>query len=108
MRVLVYELNLFWSVRIGRALEARGHEAEVSSHGKHENADMAIVNLSETRAAWIVPELQARGIPILAHAGHKEKELLELGRQLKVTRLVTNSELTHKFDKLLAEFDKKD
>lgn len=107
MRVLVFELNLIWSVRLTKGIEAFGHESIVTNNAK-QDADLAIVNLSETRSAWIVPDLQERGVPILAHAGHKEKELLELGRQLKVTRLVTNSELTHKFDKLLAEFDKKD
>ena len=45
---------------------------------------------------------------MIAHAGHKEKELLELGKDLEVDRLATNSELTYKLPQILEELRKPD
>lgn len=91
MTVLLYERNLLWSVRLKNAFVALGHEARVAD--APEAADLAVVNLSEERARTLVEGLKPLGVPILAHAGHKEKELMALGKELGVERLATNGQL---------------
>lgn len=93
-----------WSARLVQSLRALGHVAQVLNAPAGE-ADMAIINLGEARAASLVESLKVLGVPVLAHAGHKETELLELGRSLGVDRLATNSELTHKLPSLLSQFE---
>lgn len=101
MTVLLYERNLLWSVRLKNAFAALGHEAKVADAPA--GADLAVVNLSETeRASALVPELRALGVPILAHAGHREKELMALGRELGVERLATNGQLANDLPGVLA------
>lgn len=87
-----------------KGVQGFGHEATLLGPGKPwPEADVAIVNLGETayKPEELVPKLRAQGIRVLAHAGHKEKELHELGRQIGCDRLATNSELTHKLPALL-------
>ena len=102
MLVWVIESNLMWSSRLVQTITALGHEAlvvkEVPSDG---DADAAILNLSASGADALVAELRARGVFSIGHAGHKEKDLLELGRQAGCDAVATNSELTFKLDKLL-------
>ena len=91
-----------------KSVVAFGHEATVFAKAPPEMpvADVAIVNLS-SRAILpsdIVPKLKAAVIKVIAHAGHKEKELLELGKELGCDRLATNGEITHKIDQILNEF----
>ncbi|MBI1756426.1 MAG: hypothetical protein HY248_02010 [Fimbriimonas ginsengisoli] len=98
MRVLVYESNLMWSVRLSRALQALGHEAKVlTSSEAQADADVAIVNLAETGydVGGLVVALGLLGVPTLGHAGHKEKNLHELGRKAGCTALATNGEIAH-------------
>jgi hypothetical protein len=66
-------------------------------------ADAAIVNLGDPKVESIVLGLTNLGIYTIAHAGHKEKELIELGKQIKVNRVATNSEITNKLPQMLAE-----
>lgn len=97
-----------WSSRLVQSLRAFGHEAVLLGPGKPwPVAEVAIVNLGEVayRPEELVPKLRAEGIRVLAHAGHKEKELLELGRQIGCDRLATNSELTNKLPDLLAALE---
>ena len=58
----------------------------------------AIVNLGSLglKAETLVPELVALGVHVIGHAGHKEKELLELGRRAGCQTVATNSEITFK------------
>ena len=65
--------------------------------------DAAIVNLgsSTLKPEHLVPQLNRAGIKVIGHAGHKEKELHEIGRDLGCHLLVTNSELTHKLPQIL-------
>lgn len=67
-----------------------------------EDVEGAIVNLSKPEFRQAVTQLTANGIPVAGHAGHKEKELLELGREAGCKVLATNSELTFKLDQVLA------
>jgi len=106
MRVLIYEDNLMWSSRLVKSISALGHEAILRTKPDvAETADAAIVNLGSNslKAEEIVPMLRQHGIKVIAHAGHKEKELHALGRDLGCDRLVTNSELTYKLTQILSE-----
>jgi len=70
-----------------------------------EGVQVAIVNLGSRAMdpAALVDALREKGVYVIAHAGHKEKELHELGRTLGCDRLATNSEITHKLPQLLEE-----
>ncbi len=103
MTLLLFERNLLWSVRLQRALAALGHEATVAESLGEASADLAIVNLSETdRVEGLVAALKARGIPVLAHAGHRERELMALGKALGVDRLATNGQMANDLPGVLA------
>lgn len=96
MTVLLFERNLLWSVRLANALRTLGHEATVLETPGDVPGNLAIVNLSEgDRIESLVASLRARGIPILAHAGHREKELMALGKALGVDRLATNGQMAN-------------
>ncbi|MEZ0325834.1 MAG: hypothetical protein ACAH95_07995 [Fimbriimonas sp.] len=103
MRVLVYEDNLLWSTRIMNALQTLGHEAELRNEPVPGDADAAIVNLSTQSmdAPKLVPALDKRGVIVIGHAGHKEKNLLELGRAAGCHIVATNSQMTNKLEQLL-------
>lgn len=103
MRILVLENNLLWSSKLHRSLSHFGHEAEVSVRDSGAAYDVAIVNLSVPDLRNQIPGLTQRGVYVIGHAGHKEKELHEIGRELGCSRLATNSELTFKIDKLISE-----
>jgi hypothetical protein len=105
MRVLILETNLLWSARLKHGVVALGHEAVVSAFVPEDASfDVAILNLGEPRAPAWAASLAAKGVPAIGHAGHKEKDLLDLGRSLGIARCATNSELTHKLPAILAEF----
>jgi hypothetical protein len=109
MRVLVYEDNLMWSARLVRSLSALGHEPLVRTKVPEdaEPADAAIVNLgsSTMNPAVLVPLLTSAGIYVIGHAGHKEKELHQLGKSVGCNTLATNSELTYKLPALIERAD---
>ena len=109
MLVWIFEDNLMWSARLAKSVQALGHEAVVLSAVPAEGAgDVAILNLGSGRlpGAELAPLLKARGVFTIAHAGHKEKALLEVGRVAGCDRIATNSELTFKLEGLLAEAGK--
>lgn len=103
MRVLVYETNLFWSSRLLQSLRNLGHSPVLREGPVPECADAAIVNLGEAslEPAKLIAELKALGVPTIGHAGHREKDLLTLGREAGVDIAASNSELTFKLDQLL-------
>ena len=102
MTVWTFETNLMWSSKLKQSLRMLGHECvllrEVPEEG---TADAAIVNLGEGDPQALLAALRARGVPAVAHAGHKEKDLHALGREAGATLLATNSEMTHKLPDLL-------
>ena len=102
MTVWVFETNLMWSAKLRQSLRLLGHEGlvlrEIPAEGL---ADVAIVNLGEGDPAALLAALRARGVPSVAHAGHKERELREIGRAAGATTLVTNSELANKLAEVL-------
>lgn len=104
--MLVFEDNLMWSARLMQSLKGLGHDGRLvtTMPGEVEAADAAIVNLGSKSLPGhvLAGRLKSHGIAVIAHAGHKEKDLLELGKLAGVEILATNSELTHKLPELLA------
>ena len=108
MTVLIFEDNLMWAPRLAKSVAAFGHHPVVISKMPSELpfGDVAVINLG-SRAMLpsdLVPKLKEAGIRTIAHAGHKETELLELGKGLGCDRLATNGEITHKIGQILDEF----
>lgn len=103
MRVLVYEDNLLWSSRFSKSLTALGHDPAIRTAPVAEAAPVAIVNLGSPKldAAKLVPQLIELGVHVIGHAGHKEKDLLKLGRESGCQTVATNSEITFKLESLL-------
>ncbi len=106
MKVLIFEDNLMWSQRLRQSVSSLGHEAVLFSSLPNQAVagEIAIVNLGSSKIApdVLVPILKEVGIRVIAHAGHKEKELRELGKSLGCDRIASNSELTFKLAELLA------
>lgn len=112
MRVLLLEDNLFWSARWMRSLKALRHEVTLADAESRApawlasgpaQADVAIANLGTTSLPleqWL-PALRALGVRTIGHAGHKEKGLLDRGRQAGCDLVVTNGEITHKLAMVL-------
>ena len=102
MTVWAFESNLMWSSKLRQSLRILGHECvllkEVPAEG---TADVAIVNLGEGDPKALIAALKGRGVPSIGHAGHKEKELHDLGRDAGASLLATNSEIAHKLPDLL-------
>jgi len=104
MKVLVLETNLMWVSRLKLSITALGHEpvfgsilpADLNGYG------LAILNLAgPSGLEETVARLKEANIPIIAHAGHKEKELMELGASLGIDILASNSEMTNSLGKVL-------
>lgn len=96
-----------WSVRLKKAAQAAGHECSVCSSLDEDlpQSDVAVVGLGsrtiDPREA--VPGLKATSAYVIGHAGHKEPDLLELGKALGCDRVVTNGEIARKFAEMVAE-----
>ncbi|HLO97601.1 MAG TPA: hypothetical protein VK171_03305, partial [Fimbriimonas sp.] len=91
-----------WSTKFVKALTTLGHEATIETKVPEGMADLAIVNLGEANIAETITQLKALGVFTLAHAGHKEKDLIALGKEHQVDRIATNGEITHKFESIIA------
>jgi hypothetical protein len=107
MVVWLFESNLMWSSRLKQSFEGLGHEVSIETDVPERAADVAVVNLGDRNVADVINALRAKNISVIAHAGHKEKELLDLGRGLEVDRLATNSELTFKLPQIIEEIQNK-
>ncbi len=103
MLVWIFESNLIWSSRFVNLVRGFGYEAVVTTTLPEGRANAAIVNLSDPNVGKIAEELRERGVYTIAHAGHKEKDLIELGKQIAVDRIATNGEITKKLESILAE-----
>src|ERR1700733_6205702 len=105
MKVWIFEDNLMWSSRLVQTLKVLGHEATVlKAIPDSESADVAILSLASPTFSELVPALKSKGVYTIGHAGHKEKDLLKLGREAGVDKVATNSELTFKIEGLLSLF----
>ena len=105
MTILVFDENLMWSAKLKSAIEHLGHEAVLFDRvpGFDFIGDVAIVNLGSSAipARELIEILKQKSIKSIAHAGHKEKPLLLVGTESGADLVVTNSELTHKFEDVL-------
>lgn len=105
MRVLVFEDNLMWSSRLVQSLRGLGHEAILRTKPEvtEGEADAAIVNLGSATLTpqQLIPLLRTARIHTIGHAGHKEKDILQLGKETGCETLVSNSELTFKLGDIL-------
>ncbi len=105
MKILYCDENLLWTSRLKLSIAALGHDPFQHKVGDAlpEGIDVAIVNLGleESKLKIAIDDFKAKGISVIGHAGHKEKELLQLGKDFGVDRLATNSELTHKLAQIL-------
>lgn len=94
-----------WGPRLRKSVEAVGHQPIVFTKmpAEIESAEVAIINLSSTTFPpnELVPRLKEAGIRVIAHAGHKEKDMHRLGSELGCDQLVTNSQLTFKLSEIL-------
>ncbi len=106
MNVWLFEDNLMWSARLERALRGLGHQPSVRTTSTIVDApDVAIVNLGRSTfdLESLVPALLERGVYVVGHAGHKEKDLLDRGQRLRCSKVATNSEVANKMASILAE-----
>jgi len=106
MKVLVIEGNLMWSPRLAKSVAATGNDPVVMAAPPDplpSGFDAVILNLGELaeRATEVTAAFQAMGTVVIAHAGHKELDLHELGRAAGCDILATNGELTWKLEKIL-------
>lgn len=95
------EDNLLWSSRLKQTLAAFGHEPIVAS--VPQECDAAIIALGRNTMVEDVAALRAKGAFVIGHAGHKEKDLHQAGKDAGCDRLATNSELTNKLPQILEE-----
>lgn len=107
--LLIFENNLMWSVRLKKSAAALGWEATVLQQSTEDipEAEAAIINLGVPEFAEMVAPLREKGIHVIGHAGHKERPLLQFGRDSGCDQVVTNSSLTHHLDKVLEAVAKK-
>ncbi|MCB0826269.1 MAG: hypothetical protein KDC26_08770 [Armatimonadetes bacterium] len=108
MTVLIFENNLMWSPRLMKSVQGLGHKAVLFEQIPDEFpvADCAILNLAygpDEEMKGLIARLRGRNVYVIGHAGHKEKEKLEVGKEMGCDRLATNSEITFKLEKLLNE-----
>lgn len=94
-----------------QSLRGLGHEGVLLTRAPAEGsgADAAIVNLGQTEPnpTELISVLQGLGIPVIAHSGHKETALRDVGKRAGVEVLATNSELTHKLGEILERIHKR-
>lgn len=106
MTILVFDENLMWSAKLKSAIEHLGHEAVLYDRipDIDFSGDVAIVNLGSAAipARDLIELLKHKSIKSIAHAGHKERPLLVVGTDSGADVVVTNSELTHKFEDVLS------
>lgn len=107
MKILILEDNLIWSSRLAKTVTSLGHEAVVLDRipTPMPPADVAILNLrnSQLCSTEIINNLKNQDTKTVAHAGHKEKPLLEQGNEMGVDMVVSNSTLTYKLAETLAQ-----
>lgn len=106
-RIAILESNLMWSARLARSVAALGYEAVMLEDGVRlpPGFDVAILDLSRLPepAAEYIDDLHRSGVVTIGHAGHKEHELMDLGRKSGCRILATNREMTTRLGALIAE-----
>jgi len=105
MKILYCDENLLWTSRLKLSIQALGHEPIQLKLGSEipDGVEVAIVNLGMEAELLksTIENFKEKGIIVIGHAGHKEKNLLQLGKDFGVDRLATNSELTNKLGQII-------
>lgn len=103
MRVLLLEDNLMWSVRVMNGLKTLGHEVVISIDDAP--IDLAIVDLATTVGDPMetVRQLRAKGVRVLGHVGHKDKELWRQGEEAGCDKVVSNGSLANRLQAVLTD-----
>ncbi len=98
MKVALFEPNLFWDAKARAILTGAGWECVAATEERLRDAGALVVGLyaAEEDLRRVVAEAKLRGVPVIGHAGHKEKPLLNLGHELGCDRVLTNGELAHR------------
>lgn len=108
MNVIIADSNLFWSRRLEKTIQSLGYDVKVirSNHGQIPHGDLALVNLAETSFSPfdMIRTFRKAGVPVIAFAGHKEKELWEKAKETGADRIVSNGEIAFKLANYLSEF----
>ena len=101
MKVLLCEDNLMWSVRVKNGLAALGH----TPVKEEAEADLAIVSLSAKAFDPFerVASLKEKGVRVIGHVGHKEKDLWARGEQAGCDQVVSNGSLANRLEAVLAD-----
>lgn len=106
--VLVLEADLIWSSKLSVVLKGLAIPFRVESRLPNDlsNYAVAIVSLGSrlVNPKIVIPALLNAKIPVIAHAGHKESELLQLGKDLHATQVVTNGSLARSLPTILRQF----
>lgn len=107
MKILIFENNLLWSERLKMSVQSLGYEPILLSKIPESlpAAKVAILNLSMDSflLSALMPKLKEQNLYVIAHAGHKEKEKLELGHKLGCDQIVSNGTLTYKIEEILSK-----
>jgi hypothetical protein len=105
VKLLILEDNLMWAPRLANGAKQAGWEPLILDHLPSElpAADAAIVNLASAKipAAEAIARLREAGVYSIAHAGHKEKPLLDVGRDSGADRVVSNGALSSRLAEIL-------
>lgn len=106
MKIAVIDSNIFWTRRLQKSIEALGHECviQLKPSGLIEG-DVVILNLSEENfdVFEIIKIFRDNGVPVIAHVGHKEKELIKRGYASGADIVSSNGEITFHIEKLLEQ-----
>jgi len=105
MRVLILDDNLMWYPRLVKTVQSLGYEAVVVKTVPDEmpTGDVAIVNLGNAvlGSPEVVASLKANSTKVIAHAGHKEKDLLTNDAAQACDLIASNGQLTFKLGELI-------
>ncbi|MCL6624211.1 MAG: hypothetical protein K6T17_06285 [Fimbriimonadales bacterium] len=111
MTILLLNKNLLWTVRLRKALTAEGHTVlSPSSLDALPNADVAIINLYDYHQELkpLVAKLKTQNTFVLAHAGHKDKDLWEQATRAGCHRVISNGEIAARLPVILKELERYD
>jgi hypothetical protein len=104
VKVLLYEPNLIWSSRLAKSVSMLGYEPVLAADSSScDGADLAIVDLSAPGSLDAVKLLNAKGITVFGHAGHKQKDLIAKGMDAGCSRVLSNSQISFKLGDALKE-----
>ncbi len=107
VKLLILENDLMWGPKLALGAQGCGWEAVLLSQMPDEwpEADAAVVNLASAAipALGAISACRERGLYIIAHASHSDKESMVRGQEAGVDRLATNGQITRSLPEILSE-----